>query len=93
MSAYNQLCTEFYDLDKPHEPAEAFAFGLVTDLAQARESLHRLHAHMIPSAKLVFEVARPSASAPGPGVAAGSSGRMARCSSSIGSVTTMHERV
>ena len=35
MKPYNQLCTEFYDLDKPNEPADAFQFYL--EYAQAAQ--------------------------------------------------------
>lgn len=141
MRHYNQLCTEFYDLDKPEEPADAFefylryaqaaagpilepmcgsgrfllpllargfdvdgvdassfmleacrqraaqlrlqpqlfqqslealevsrryalafipagSFGLITQEAQAREALRRLHAALLPGGKLVLEVDR-----------------------------------
>lgn len=141
MNSYRKLCTEFYDIDKPHAPQDALdfylgyakrangpllepmcgsgrfllpllergfdiegadaspemlaacrengakrglspslseqflhqlelprryglilipagSFCLLTDLAQARESLNRLHAHMLPGARLVLEIER-----------------------------------
>ena len=143
MQHYNKLCTEFYDLDKPEEPADAFefylryaqeaqgpvlepmcgsgrfllpllargfdvdgvdpssfmldacrrraqqqglapklfqqtletlevsrryalafipagSFGLITQQAQAREALSRLHAALLPGGRLVLEVDRPA---------------------------------
>ncbi len=39
----------------------AGSFGLITEVSQARESLCRIHAHMLPQAKLIVEIETPKA--------------------------------
>jgi hypothetical protein len=45
----------------------AGSFSLITDLGEARECLRRIHDHMLPGAKLVFELERFLADRPSEG--------------------------